>query len=200
MSTLKTRKKILKLSEIKPYPYNAKMHTPEQIKRLKKSIEENEYLQPILVDKNNIIISGHGRYYAIKEMGEDHKIEVIDGSHLTPMQAKKFRILDNKIISNDWDNEILKTEIESIYKSFDDIDQIAEELQINIDNLGLKQKIKDYNEIDEEFNNLDGMNDYKINIIIPVKYKDQVLEFLANGESITPMAMGRGVLKRCGLL
>jgi len=128
--TLKRKLKSVNISDIKPYKNNAKIHSPKQIESLIKSIKENEYLQPIAIDKNNTIVMGHGRYEAIKQINGKQKIEVVDLGHLKPKQIKKLRILDNKIVSDEWDKDILQKEIDDIYSGFDDLDKISDEIGI----------------------------------------------------------------------
>ena len=126
---IKNKTKIVNISDIKPYPKNAKIHTPAQVEQIKKSIEKYDYIQPICVDKNNVIVIGHGRYEAIKDI--DEKLEVVDLSYLKPKEIKKLRILDNKLISGEWDKQALQDEINLIYNGFDDLDRIADELAID---------------------------------------------------------------------
>lgn len=67
----KFKMKIEKISieKIKPYENNAKLNPPEQIEQIKKSIMEFGNNDPIAIDENNVIIEGHGRYFALKELG-----------------------------------------------------------------------------------------------------------------------------------
>lgn len=57
------------ISLIKPYPKNAKQHPKRQIEQIANSIKEFGFNQPIVIDKNNTIIVGHGRYEAAKLLG-----------------------------------------------------------------------------------------------------------------------------------
>ena len=127
---IKNKTKIVKLEDIKPYPKNAKIHSPEQIESVRKSIEKNGYIQPICVDAKNVIVIGHCRFEALKLIGEK-KIEVIDLSYLKPKEIKKLRILDNRLVSNEWDNDLLQQEIESIYNGFDNLDEIMSDLSFD---------------------------------------------------------------------
>jgi DNA modification methylase len=128
---IKNKTKLLSITDIKPYKNNAKIHSENQVESIKQSIEKYDYIQPICVDKNNTIVIGHGRYEAIKQLNGKDKIEVVDLSYLKPKEIKKLRILDNKIISDEWDKDALQSEIESIYNGFDDIDKIADELSLS---------------------------------------------------------------------
>jgi len=125
--------KKMKISEIRPYKNNAKIHSQEQIEKLKKSIQENGYTQKIGVDKKGVIVYGHGRFAAISELyDQSQSIEVDDLSYLTPAKIKKLRILDNKIISDEWDSENLDAEIMSILgKNKENIESLSRELSLS---------------------------------------------------------------------
>jgi len=114
--------KTVKLSDITPYPQNNKKHSPEQIEKLKYLIKTFQYTQPMGVDENNVLVIGHGRHLALKDMVEpDHETEVLDLSYLSPEQKKEYRILDNKVVSNEWDEDNLKKELEELYGHLDKI-------------------------------------------------------------------------------
>ena len=109
------KKKIAKVDEIKPMKDNAKKHPSWQIEKLVQSInqsrvKEPELLQPIVVDENNVIIMGHGRLQAVKELGWQ-RVEVIVRDGLTNDQKKALAILDNKSVSLEWDEDILAKEL-----------------------------------------------------------------------------------------
>lgn len=72
---------ILPINKIKPYENNAKLHPKEQIDQIKKSIKEFGNNDPIAIDENNVIIEGHGRFLALKELGYD-EVEIIRLSHI----------------------------------------------------------------------------------------------------------------------
>ncbi|WP_304158214.1 ParB/Srx family N-terminal domain-containing protein [Fusobacterium ulcerans] len=108
----KVKIKSIQLSELKPYKNNSKIHTPEQIEDIKKSIDTFSYLVPIVIDENNMILSGHGRYEALKLNGNlDEYIDCIVKEGLTEAQKKKFIISDNAINQKTgFDREMLKNE------------------------------------------------------------------------------------------
>lgn len=145
--------KKLQIADIKPYPGNAKVHTDEQIQQIKRSIEENLYLNPIIVDKDNTIICGHGRFLAMQEIIKNgDPIEVIDGSHLTPKQVKRFRIWDNKIAEGEWDMDLLEKEIQEIYSDghFEDaINEIGFDDKY-VDEIVNAEKYREQEEIEDD--------------------------------------------------
>lgn len=104
----------ISIDEIKPYENNAKLHPPEQIEQIKKSISEFGNNDPIAVDENNVIIEGHGRYEALKQLGFD-EIAVIRLSHLTEQQKKAYILAHNKLTMNTgFDFDVLNLELEDI--------------------------------------------------------------------------------------
>lgn len=73
------------IDEIKPYENNAKLHPAEQVEQIKQSIKEFGFNDPIAIDENNVIIEGHGRYIACKELGINEipiiRLEGLDDEH-----------------------------------------------------------------------------------------------------------------------
>ena len=97
-----------------PYINNSRQHSDEQVAQIAASIKEFGWTNPILVDGNNGLIAGHGRLLAARKLNMD-KIPVIELAHLSEIQKKALIIADNKLALNaDWDNEILKLEIDSL--------------------------------------------------------------------------------------
>lgn len=99
-----------KLTEIYEYPGNAKEHPPEQIEEIARSIKEYGFRTPMLLDKDNVIIEGHGRLKAALLLGLE-EVDVIVASDLSEAQVKALRIADNKVAESKYDREILKQEI-----------------------------------------------------------------------------------------
>ena len=103
------------INKIKEYPNNAKLHPQEHIEQIKKSIEEFGNNDPIAVDENNVIIEGHGRLYALKELGHT-ECEIIRLTHLTEEQKRAYILAHNKLTMNTgFDLEILSSELDSIF-------------------------------------------------------------------------------------
>ena len=97
----------------------------------KKSIQEFGNNDPIAIDGNNIIIEGHGRLLALKELGYE-EVEVIKLTHLTEEQRRAYTLIHNKLTMNtDFDIEILMSELESI----EDIDMGEFDFDLNIEKI-----------------------------------------------------------------
>ena len=110
------------ISELKPYENNPKIHTNRQIEQIAKSIELTKGLrQPIVIDKNNVIVAGHGRYLAARKLGlNEVPCELVDD--LTDDEVKAYRLIDNRIAQGEFDLDIEMQEISSIDIDLSDFD------------------------------------------------------------------------------
>ena len=100
--------------EIKPYEKNAKKHPKKQVEQVANSIKEFGMNQPIVVDKNGVIIVGHGRYEALKLLGWEIKDEWIKVVDLNEEQAKAYRLADNKLNESEWDMSLVIEELKGL--------------------------------------------------------------------------------------
>ena len=99
---------------LKPYKHNAKIHTEEQVGQIKKSIKEFGFNDPIAVDEENVIIEGHGRLLAAKELGLK-EVPVIFLYGLTDQQKKAYILAHNQLTMNTgFDMDVLADEINRI--------------------------------------------------------------------------------------
>ena len=97
-------------AELIPYRKNAKEHDKKQISNVAKSIKKYGFQQPIVVDKNMVIIVGHCRHLAALKLGLE-EVPVVVADNLTDEQVKEFRLVDNKSNESDWIMEFLQEEI-----------------------------------------------------------------------------------------
>lgn len=107
---------------IVPYKKNAKKHPKKQIEQIARSIKEFGMNQPIVVDKQGVIVVGHGRYEALKHLGWEIKDEWVKVADLTEAQAKAYRLADNKLNESDWDMELVLEELKELESLNFDID------------------------------------------------------------------------------
>lgn len=90
------------LGDLHPYEGNAKKHPKKQVDQIARSIKEFGFNQPIVIDKNNIIIVGHGRYYAAQQLGLK-EVPTIKIENLSDDQVDAYRLADNKLNESEWD-------------------------------------------------------------------------------------------------
>lgn len=104
---------MLEISEIKEYENNPRINNAA-VDDVAESIKQCGYINPIIVDENNVILAGHTRLLAIKKIGKE-KVQVLKVTGLSEEQKKKYRILDNKTAEkSEWDFEKLQQELEEI--------------------------------------------------------------------------------------
>jgi len=112
------------------YTNNNKIHNDKQVDLLANSITEYGFNTPIIIDKNNIIIAGHGRLEAAKKLWLE-KVPCVIKENLTDVQVKKYRLLDNKIAEIAEDNreaieleliDIWDLDLNELYDFAEDID------------------------------------------------------------------------------
>jgi hypothetical protein len=102
------------MTDIKPYPANAKLHTPEQVNAIAASIQQFGFQQPIVVDEENVIVLGHGRFAAAYQLGMTH-VPVWQVTDFTEQEKVAFRIADNKIaVETGFDPKILEAELNKL--------------------------------------------------------------------------------------
>lgn len=100
---------------IRPYSKNAKKHPDAQLKQIALSLKEYGWQQPIVVDKNNEIIVGHGRYFAYEKYPEGiEKPWIQKADKLTPEQVRGYRLMDNKTNESDWDMALAIEELKEL--------------------------------------------------------------------------------------
>jgi ParB-like chromosome segregation protein Spo0J len=116
---------IVDIDDIKESNYNARIHSEAQVEKIANSIAEFGFVNPIIIDDENEIIAGHGRFMAAKYLKLE-EVPTIKLTHLTDDKKRAFIIADNKIaLSGDWDYDMLKEEFDIILKSEMDIDLLG---------------------------------------------------------------------------
>lgn len=123
-------------AELKPYDKNTKKHDDVQINNVAESIKQYGFVQPIVIDKNNVVIIGHCRLLAAKKL-KMSDVPCVCVEDLTEEQVKALRIVDNKSNESPWDFDFLADELADLdLSNFDfdfGIDTDAEKSNVNID-------------------------------------------------------------------
>lgn len=100
-----------RIADLVPYPRNPKTHPPEQISDLKAMIVEFGFHQPVVIDEDNMILIGHGRVMAARELGWT-ELPCVPLFGLTPAQKRAAVIADNRSHEKGgWDNALLALEL-----------------------------------------------------------------------------------------
>lgn len=114
MSKTTTEMQLVSLGELVPYVNNARTHSPEQITKLRSSLREFGFINPVIIDRDFNVIAGHGRLMAAKEEGIT-EVPCVFVDYLTEAQKKAYILADNRMaLDAGWDEELLRIEIESL--------------------------------------------------------------------------------------
>lgn len=106
--------KLVSIDKLIPYINNAKTHPKEQILKLRSSLREFGFINPVIIDRNFNVIAGHGRIMAAKEEGID-EVPCVFVDHLSEAQKKAYILADNRMaMDGGWDEELLRIEIMSL--------------------------------------------------------------------------------------
>ena len=109
-----TEMQLVPIAKLVPYVNNARTHSPEQITKLRSSLREFGFINPVIIDRDFNVIAGHGRILAAKEEGIK-EVPCVFADHLTEAQKKAYIIADNRMAMDaGWDEELLRVEIESL--------------------------------------------------------------------------------------
>ena len=109
-----TELQLVPVSKLVPYVNNARTHSPEQIMKLRSSLREFGFINPVIIDRDYGVIAGHGRIAAAKEEGIT-EVPCVFADHLTEAQKKAHSIAASRMAMDaGWDEELLRFEIESL--------------------------------------------------------------------------------------
>ena len=167
------------IKELKPYKKNAKKHSKEQVEQIANSIKEFGFTQPVIIDKHNSVVAGHGRILGAKKAGLK-QVPTVCLEELTEEQIKAYRLVDNKLNESEWDNVLLNTELQELWDigeidmgQFDfDIDALFSEDEPT--EKEVKFKTKEKHDVVLHFKNTQDMN--KAFKTLKGKYPDAVVE------------------------
>ena len=114
MGKTTTEMQLVPLGKLVPYINNARTHSPEQLAKLRSSLREFGFINPVIIDRDYNIIAGHGRVLAAKEEGI-REVPCVFVDYLTEAQKKAYILADNRMaLDAGWDEELLRIEIESL--------------------------------------------------------------------------------------
>lgn len=108
----------MKIDELLPYQRNQKDHPESQVRNLANSLRRFGWVQPVVIDENNVIVIGHGRVLGAKLLGltEAPVVRTVD---LSEDEIRELRIIDNKLNESEW-NEYLQQDVEELtFEGFD---------------------------------------------------------------------------------
>jgi len=138
------------INTIKPYENNPRKLKDSAIDKVAMSLKEYGFRQPIVVDKDRIIVVGHTRYRASKKLGFK-EVPITIADNLTPEQINAYRIADNRTAEeSEWDSELLKMEIKDLEAKDFKLDLLGfNEDQLNDMLFEEKQGLTDEDEVPE---------------------------------------------------
>ncbi len=114
MSKTTTEMQLISVDKLVPYVNNARTHSAEQILKLRSSLREFGFVNPIIIDREFNVIAGHGRLMAAKEEGLT-EVPCVFADYLTDAQKKAYILADNRMAMDaGWDEELLKIEMEEL--------------------------------------------------------------------------------------
>lgn len=109
-----TEMKMVQTSKLIPYVNNARTHSQEQLNKLRGSLREFGFINPVIIDADYNVIAGHGRLMAAKEEGIE-EVPCVFVDYLTEAQKKAYILADNRYAQDaGWDEEMLRVEIEAL--------------------------------------------------------------------------------------
>lgn len=109
-----TEMRLVPTEKLIPYVNNARTHSAEQINKLRSSLREFGFVNPVIIDRKFNVIAGHGRIAAAKAEGIS-EVPCVFADYLTDAQKKAYILADNRMAMDaGWDEELLKIEIESL--------------------------------------------------------------------------------------
>lgn len=152
MMTTTTEMQLISINKLIPYINNARTHSAEQLTKLRSSLREFGFINPVIIDRDHNIIAGHGRVLAAREENiTDVPCVFVD--HLTPAQKKAYILADNRMAMDaGWDEELLRVEIESLQAEAFDVsltgfedqeiaDLFAEEQEATEDDFDVEEEL-----------------------------------------------------------
>ena len=112
--TTTTEFQLVDINKLVPYANNARTHNKEQILKLRSSLREFGFVNPVIIDREYNVLAGHGRIMAAKEEGIA-EVPCVYADHLTEAQKKAYILADNRMaLDAGWDDDLLAVEMEEL--------------------------------------------------------------------------------------
>ena len=148
MSKTTEEMKLVDVNKLVPYVNNARTHSKEQITKLRSSLREFGFINPVIIDRDFNVIAGHGRILAAKEENIE-KVPCVFVDYLTEAQKKAYILADNRFaLDAGWDEDMLRIEIEAL-----------QSMDFNLDLTGFDSKeLADLFDVDESDVNEDDFD------------------------------------------
>ena len=127
------------IKELKPYKKNAKKHPKTQVEQIANSIKEFGFTQPVLIDKDNNVVAGHGRVLGAKKAGLK-EVPTLCLDDLTEEQIKAYRLADNKLNESDWDFALMDEEMQKLLTSDIDMSLFGFDVDLSDEELELEME------------------------------------------------------------
>lgn len=186
------------IEDITPYELNAKVHDEKQVDRIAKSIAEFGWDQPIVVDKNGVIIKGHGRRLAAIRLGIT-SVPVWVREDLTEDQARAARLADNRVAVGDLDSDLLQQDLATLDFDLDgifdkkELDFMLADLgDLNLDALAFDLEAKVQEQAEETMQKIEETDERAVRIDKVLGFKEiqgkderAVARFMAYAEAET---------------
>lgn len=114
MAKTTSEMQLVDISRLIPYQNNARTHSKEQINKLRSSLREFGFVNPVIIDREYNVIAGHGRIAAAREEGIT-QVPCVFVDHLTEAQKKAYILADNRMaLDAGWDEDLLRVELEAL--------------------------------------------------------------------------------------
>ena len=153
------------IKELKPYKKNAKKHNKEQVEQIANSIKEFGFTQPVIIDKNNCVVAGHGRILGAKKAGLK-QVPTVTLEELTEEQIKAYRLVDNKLNESEWDYSLLDEELEDLIGDMD------------MDLFGFYENVDLTNAFEYETKDKVEKNFFVVSLAFPKDEKETIMKYL----------------------
>lgn len=153
MAKTTTQMELVPIGKLVPYINNARTHSPDQVMKLRASLREFGFINPVIIDHDFGVIAGHGRLMAAKDEGFT-EVPCVFVDHLTEAQKKAYILADNRMAMDaGWDEELLRVEIEALQGEAFDVsltgfsekeisDLFAEEKEVEEDKFDLSAALE----------------------------------------------------------